>query len=163
AGVPAARRQASRPHPALRDDRGANGPEAHRRRAGAHGERLERHPDVDPRTIRGRRRDAVRAARIHRRDRHGAHAAARSRPAGPPVVLGIAYHHRLSVAEAASFCQRMPPGTLDFLEEPIRDETPDAYASLRSMVDVPFAIGEEFQSKWQFLPYIERGLTQFAR
>jgi galactonate dehydratase len=82
---------------------------------------------------------------------------------GPDPVLGIDYHHRLSVAEAASFCQRLPPGTLDFLEEPIRDETPDAYAALRSMVEVPFAIGEEFQSKWQFLPYVERGLTQFAR
>jgi galactonate dehydratase len=34
---------------------------------------------------------------------------------------------------------------------------------LRQMVDVPFAIGEEFSSKWQFLPYIERGLTNFAR
>ena len=31
------------------------------------------------------------------------------------------------------------------------------------MVDVPFAIGEEFSSKWAFLPYIERGLTNFAR
>ncbi|HHE73435.1 MAG TPA: mandelate racemase/muconate lactonizing enzyme family protein, partial [Chloroflexi bacterium] len=66
-------------------------------------------------------------------------------------------------AEAASFCQRMPSGTLDFLEEPIRDETPEAYAMLRQMTDVPFAIGEEFSSKWQFLPYIERGLTNFAR
>ena len=28
-----------------------------------------------------------------------------------------------------SFCQRMPPGTLDFLEEPIRAENPDAYAA----------------------------------
>ena len=27
------------------------------------------------------------------------------------------------------------------------------------MTDVPFAIGEEFASKWQFLPYIERGIT----
>ncbi len=79
------------------------------------------------------------------------------------VVLGIDYHHRLSVAEAASFCQRMPSGTLDFLEEPIRDETPEAYESLRTMTDVPFAIGEEFASKWQFLPFIERGITQFAR
>jgi len=78
-------------------------------------------------------------------------------------VLGVEYHHRLSVAEAASFCQRMPSGTLDFLEEPIRDETPEAYAMLRQMTDVPFAIGEEFSSKWQFLPYIERGLTNFAR
>ena len=31
------------------------------------------------------------------------------------------------------------------------------------MTDVPFAVGEEFASKWQFLPYIERGITQFVR
>jgi galactonate dehydratase len=82
---------------------------------------------------------------------------------GEEVVLGIDYHHRLSVAEAASFCQKMPSGTLDFLEEPIRDETPEAYESLRTMTDVPFAVGEEFASKWQFLPYIERGIHQFNR
>jgi galactonate dehydratase len=82
---------------------------------------------------------------------------------GGEVVLGIDYHHRLSVAEAASFCQKMPSGTLDFLEEPIRDETPEAYEALRKMVHVPFAIGEEFASKWQFLPYIERGIHQFNR
>jgi galactonate dehydratase len=82
---------------------------------------------------------------------------------GHGPVLGIDYHHRLSVAEAASFCQMLPSGTLDFLEEPIRDETPDAYATLRQMTGVPFAIGEEFSSKWAFLPYVERGLTNFAR
>lgn len=82
---------------------------------------------------------------------------------GPEPVLGIDYHHRLSVAEAASFCQRMPTGVLDFLEEPIRDETPEAYESLRQMTPIPFAIGEEFASKWQFLPYIERGITNYAR
>jgi galactonate dehydratase len=82
---------------------------------------------------------------------------------GDAVVLGIDYHHRLSVAETVSFCQKMPSDTLDFLEEPIRDETPEAYESLRTMIDVPLAIGEEFASKWQFLPYIERGLHQFNR
>ena len=82
---------------------------------------------------------------------------------GCEPVLGIDYHHRLSVAEAASFCQMLPPHTLDFLEEPIRAESPDAYATLRQMTSVPFAIGEEFSSKWAFLPYIERGLTNFAR
>jgi galactonate dehydratase len=82
---------------------------------------------------------------------------------GSDFSLGIDYHHRLSVAEAASFCQRMPSGTLDFLEEPIRDEAPEAYEALRTMTDVPMAIGEEFASKWQFLPYVERGITQFAR
>lgn len=82
---------------------------------------------------------------------------------GEEVVLGVDYHHRLSVAEAASFCQKMPRGTLDFLEEPIRDEAPEAYEALRRMTDIPFAIGEEFASKWQFLPYIERDIHQFNR
>ncbi|MFO1141322.1 MAG: mandelate racemase/muconate lactonizing enzyme family protein [Amaricoccus sp.] len=82
---------------------------------------------------------------------------------GDAVVLGVDYHHRLSVAEAASYCQKMPPGTLDFLEEPIRDEAPEAYEQLRRLTQVPFAIGEEFASKWQFLPYIERGLHEFNR
>ncbi|WP_018998392.1 mandelate racemase/muconate lactonizing enzyme family protein [Hirschia maritima] len=85
------------------------------------------------------------------------------RQVGNEIVIGIDYHHRLSVAEAASFCQMMPSGTLDFLEEPIRAETPEAYTSLRQMTDVPFAIGEEFSSKWIFRPYIEQGLTNFAR
>ena len=82
---------------------------------------------------------------------------------GDDVVLGIDFHHRLSVAEAASYCQKLPRGTLDFLEEPIRDETPSAYAALRKLTDVPFAIGEEFSSKWQFLPFIEGNLMQFNR
>jgi galactonate dehydratase len=82
---------------------------------------------------------------------------------GLTPVLGVEYHHRLNVAETASFCQRMPPGTIDFLEEPIRDESPEAYEALRKMTPVPFAIGEEFSSKWQFMPYIERGLTNFVR
>ena len=66
---------------------------------------------------------------------------------GSGPVIGVEYHHRLSVAEAASFCQRMPPGTIDWLEEPIRDETPEAYEALRKLTPVPFALGEEFSSK----------------
>ena len=82
---------------------------------------------------------------------------------GTRLVLGIDYHHRLTVAETASFCQRMPAGTLDFIEEPIRDETPEAYRALRAMVNVPFAIGEELSSKWAFRPYLEGGIADFAR
>src|SRR5262249_37644387 len=48
---------------------------------------------------------------------------------GSALMLGLDYHHRLSLAETASFCQRLPSGTLDFLEEPIRDESPEAYAA----------------------------------
>ena len=57
----------------------------------------------------------------------------------------------------------MPTGTLDFIEDPIRYQTPEAYKTLRQMIDVPFAIGEECASKWDFMPYIEQGITSFAR
>jgi len=79
------------------------------------------------------------------------------------IPMGLDYHHRLSVAEAASFCQMLPPGSMAFLEEPIRNESPDAYAMLRQMTPIPFAIGEEWASKWQAKPYIENNLTNFCR
>ena len=82
---------------------------------------------------------------------------------GNAVTLGIDYHHRLSVAETASFCQKMPRGTLDFIEDPIRHQTPEAYEILRQMIDVPFAIGEDCASKWDFMRYIEQGIASFAR
>ncbi|WP_166425806.1 mandelate racemase/muconate lactonizing enzyme family protein [Paraglaciecola sp. 20A4] len=82
---------------------------------------------------------------------------------GPEVTLGIDYHHRLSVPETVSFINRMPRGTLDFIEEPIRDESPAAYQSLRQMIDTPFAIGEEFTSKWDFAPFTQNALTNFGR
>ena len=83
--------------------------------------------------------------------------------AGPTPMLGCDAHHRLSVAECATFLQRIPSGALDYIEEPIRDESPEAYEALRKLTDVPFAIGEEFSSKWVFKPYIERNILQYAR
>ncbi len=82
---------------------------------------------------------------------------------GPGLTLGIDMHHRYNIAEVASFCAMMPAGTIDFLEEPIRSENPEAYKTLRSMTHIPFAVGEEFASKWQAAPFIEQGLTQFMR
>ncbi|MDU0353165.1 mandelate racemase/muconate lactonizing enzyme family protein [Paraglaciecola aquimarina] len=82
---------------------------------------------------------------------------------GTEITLGIDYHHRLSVPETVSFIDRMPTGTLDFIEEPIRDESPAAYQTLRQMVNTPFAIGEEFTSKWDFSHYTQSALTNFGR
>jgi galactonate dehydratase len=83
--------------------------------------------------------------------------------AGPTAMIGCDAHHRLTIPETAMLLQRLPSGTLDYIEEPIRDESPEAYEALRKLTDVPFAIGEEFASKWQFKPYIERNILQFAR
>jgi galactonate dehydratase len=85
------------------------------------------------------------------------------RAMGSSVELSIDFHHRLSVAEAALFCQRVEPLHLHFVEEPIRAESAEAYRQLRNMTRVPFAIGEEFSSKWAFAPFIEQGLLNYAR
>ena len=45
--------------------------------------------------------------------------------------VGIDYNHRLSIAETASFATNAD-GHADFIEEPIRDETPEAYEALVS-------------------------------
>jgi galactonate dehydratase len=85
------------------------------------------------------------------------------RALGSSVELSIDFHHRLSVAEAALFCQRTEQLHLHFVEEPIRAESAEAYRQLRAMTRVPFAIGEEFSSKWAFAPFIEQGLLNYAR
>lgn len=82
---------------------------------------------------------------------------------GPDLCIGIDLHHRYSPAEVASFCNLLPSGTLDFLEEPIRSESPEAYEKLRKLTTIPFAVGEEFASKWQAAPFLERGLTEYMR
>ena len=82
---------------------------------------------------------------------------------GSEIQLGIDFHHRLSVAEAQSLLQRLPHGALDYIEEPIRAESPDSYKQLRSTCSTPFAIGEEFTSKWAFSPFLDNQLIDLAR
>ena len=95
---------------------------------------------------------------------HAAHWLREIRAAvGPAVRLSTDFHHRLQVAEAAVFLQMLADVGLYFIEEPIRAESPQAYQQLRTMSPVPFAIGEEFASKWAFVPFIEAGILNFAR
>ncbi len=82
---------------------------------------------------------------------------------GDGAEISIDFHHRLSVAEAALFCQRVADLHLQFVEEPIRAQSPEAYRQLRLMTPVPFAIGEEFSNKWEFAPFVEGGLLNYAR
>lgn len=82
---------------------------------------------------------------------------------GPHIQLGIDFHHRLSVSEAKSLLNRIPPGTLDYIEEPIRSESPDSYYQLRQSCNTPFAIGEELTSKWAFYPFLKQNLIDLAR
>ena len=123
------------------------------------GDGLDRHPAL-PRRPRQPRRSTSRA-RASPRPRAGASRRARSSARRWCSASTTTTASRSPRRRATA--RRCRSGTLDFLEEPIRDETPEAYEALRRMTDVPFAIGEEFASKWQFLPYIERDIHQFNR
>ncbi len=75
---------------------------------------------------------------------------------GDLPVLGIDYHHRLSVARSRQLlpeeCRLAPSISL---KSRSATRTPEAYESLRTLTDVPFAIGEEFASKWA-IPALHR-------
>ena len=107
-------------------------------------------------------RGDLRAARAYRRRRRSG-ASRRARRSAATSCWASTTTTGCRVAEAASFCQKMPSrhARLPRGADPRRDA--EAYEALRRMTDVPFAIGEEFASKWQFLPYIERGMHQFNR
>jgi len=82
---------------------------------------------------------------------------------GPDIALGIDWHQRLDPAQAASFAARLPAGTLDFIEDPVRSESPAAAADLRRQISIPVATGEALTSKWAFAPMLEMGAMDHAR
>ena len=82
---------------------------------------------------------------------------------GPDITLGIDWHQRLDPAQARSFAARLPAGTLDFIEDPVRSESPAAAADLRRHLGLPVATGEALTSKWSFAPMFEAGALDFAR
>ena len=67
-------------------------------------------------------RPTTRWPRSMRRSSGWAKSATRS---APDALLSIDFHHRLSPAEAALFCQRVEELNLHFVEEPIRCENPE--------------------------------------
>lgn len=77
-----------------------------------------------------------------------------ARPSDPMSACPSTFITDSASSRAAEFCRKVECHDLMFLEEPIRSESPEAYAALRRMTSMPFAIGEEFSSKWAFLPFI---------
>ena len=159
AGLPVARRQAARPGADLRDHLGRAGPEMIEQ-----GKLLMEHGWTGSASSRAghEQQRPLRAARVDRRHRatgwQGARGAGRRRRAGhrlPPSPVGR--RGRLVLPEDAVAAR----STSWRSRSATRRRRPTSRCA--RMTDVPFAIGEEFASKWQFLPYIERGIHQFNR
>lgn len=82
---------------------------------------------------------------------------------GDEVELLIDVHTRLNPAEAVQFCREVEAARPYFVEDPLRAENLDAYATLRGRTGVPLAAGEQLTTKWEFRPLIEGELIDHAR
>jgi galactonate dehydratase len=82
---------------------------------------------------------------------------------GDTVVLGVDYHHRLRSPRRRRSARRCRAARSTSSRSRSATRRPRPTSRCARWSTCPFAIGEEFSSKWQFLPYIERGLHQFNR
>ena len=72
-------------------------------------------------------------------------------------------HGRLNPADAIWFCREVEQYRPYFIEDPLRAEYIHGYEHLRRHTNVPLAVGEQYQNKWDFRELIERDLIDFAR
>lgn len=82
---------------------------------------------------------------------------------GNDIELAFDAHTKLTPAEAAYFSRAIEQYRPMFVECPLRSEYPDAYKTLRGQTSVPIAAGEQFASKWQFIPLIKDNLIDYCR
>lgn len=82
---------------------------------------------------------------------------------GDDIELCFDVHTRLAPAEAIALCREALRFRPYFIEDPIRSESPQAFHLLRSKIDAPLAVGEQFCSKWDFRELIDHDLIDYAR
>ncbi len=82
---------------------------------------------------------------------------------GDDVEVCVDLHTRLDMPEALLVCREIESARPYFVEDPLRAENPDSYATLRPRTAAPLAAGEHFSSKWEFRQLIEQELIDYAR
>lgn len=81
---------------------------------------------------------------------------------GDDIGLIVDAHTRPNPTEGLRFCREMAALNPYLIEDPIRSEKPESLARLASRVEVPIAMGEQLASKWEFRPWTESELIDFA-
>jgi len=72
-------------------------------------------------------------------------------------------HHRLSPIEAARLGHDLEPYRLLWLEDPTAAEDPSAFRTIRAHTTIPIAVGEVFNSIWDFQHLITERLIDYVR
>jgi len=83
--------------------------------------------------------------------------------AGKDGGWAIDFHTRFDLPDAVRLCQMIEGLGPYFVEDLVRSENPDVYRTLRPMVKVPIAVGEQFGDRWDINTLVEGRLIDFCR
>jgi galactonate dehydratase len=75
----------------------------------------------------------------------------------------IDLHTRFDTTEGVKICKALEALEPYFVEDIIRSENPDVYATVRQMTNVPIAVGEQFGDRWDINNFIEKRLIDYTR
>ncbi|MBI1354317.1 MAG: mandelate racemase/muconate lactonizing enzyme family protein [Acidobacteria bacterium] len=75
----------------------------------------------------------------------------------------IDYHTRFDFSDAVRLSELLEPLRPLFCEDLVRSENPEVYRTLRPMVKIPIAVGEQFGDRWDSNMLIENQLIDYTR
>lgn len=82
---------------------------------------------------------------------------------GDEVELLHDCHERLDPIQAARLAHDLEPYHLFFLEDPLRPEYKESFRIIREHSTTPIAMGELFNSLWDYVPLIKEQLIDYIR
>ena len=82
---------------------------------------------------------------------------------GDEVELLHDVHEQLTPIQASWLAKRLEPYRLFFLEDPLRPEHKDSFEMVRHASTTAIAMGESFNSRWEFLPLIQNQWIDYVR
>lgn len=82
---------------------------------------------------------------------------------GRDGAWAIDYHTRLDMNDAVALSTLIEPLRPYFVEDLVRSENPGVYRTLRGLVKVPIAVGEQFGARWDINELVEQHLIDYAR
>jgi galactonate dehydratase len=79
------------------------------------------------------------------------------------MEVGLDFHGRVPRPMAKQLAKLLEPLGLQFIEEPILSENPEALAQLSRLVATPIALGERLYSRWDFKPFLASGAVDIIQ
>lgn len=83
--------------------------------------------------------------------------------AAGPGNWAIDLHTRFDLPDAIRICNAIEELGPCFVEDIIRSENKDGYRTVRTMTNVPVAVGEQFGDRWEINELVENELIDYAR